>query len=546
MDSQSLVWIITAATILLILIRPKQLPEAIWACSGALLLVAFRLIAPHDALAAVGKGTDVYLFLTGMMILAELARREGFFDWVAVIAVTQAKASPARLFLIIYAVGTVVTTFLSNDATAVVLTPAVHRRFEESQRQALAVSLYLRVYRERRQLCAAHFESGEPGHLRLENAAPDGLAREFALPSLASIVLTFLVLRFAFREDLQGELAGDVEKTELSPAGRRAAYGIIGSGVALILASAFDLDLGLPTFLAALAAAVIVTLEDREAPQHVVKDISWSVLPLVAGLFVIVEAVNKHGALSLTQQALQLAAHAGRAVGAIGSAFSIALLSNVANNLPVGLIAGSALKAGGQVPPAIRNALLIGVDLGPNLVDHRFARDDPVAGGAPPRRRRRRLLEVSSLWRAGHAARADRGGSRVAANSITDRHSPRRSRQTRASSHTTTAAECPAYPLPSIYFPPRCRNARSSIAFSAAATFAFHPSLSGIWSVHGPCRRTSAVRFSCTSISSIMPLRASTAARSIVFSSSRTLPGQCTRTAGSAPSGVIDTLRPPR
>jgi len=119
------IWAITAATILLILTRPKQIPEAVWAGSAALLLVVCRLISPGDALAAVGRGTDVYLFLTGMMVLAELARYEGFFDWLAVIAVKIAKGSPSRLFAMVYAVGTIVTIFLSNDATAVVLTPAV-------------------------------------------------------------------------------------------------------------------------------------------------------------------------------------------------------------------------------------------------------------------------------------------------------------------------------------------------------------------------------------------------------------------------------------
>ena len=123
--SDALIWIISAITILLILIRPKQIPEAVWAVGGALLLLILRLIPPGNASAAVGRGTDVYLFLTGMMVLAELARREGFFDWIAFIAVESAKGSSTRLFAIIYAVGTLVTIFLSNDATAVVLTPAV-------------------------------------------------------------------------------------------------------------------------------------------------------------------------------------------------------------------------------------------------------------------------------------------------------------------------------------------------------------------------------------------------------------------------------------
>ena len=65
------------ASIVLVLIRPKGWPEAIWAVAGAALLIVCGLISPWDAAKAVGKGTDVYLFLTGMMIISELARRVG-------------------------------------------------------------------------------------------------------------------------------------------------------------------------------------------------------------------------------------------------------------------------------------------------------------------------------------------------------------------------------------------------------------------------------------------------------------------------------------
>ena len=62
----------------------------------------------------------------GMMLMSEVARKEGLFDWLAGIAVRTAKGSATRLFTLVYLVGTVVTVFLSNDACAVVLTPAVY------------------------------------------------------------------------------------------------------------------------------------------------------------------------------------------------------------------------------------------------------------------------------------------------------------------------------------------------------------------------------------------------------------------------------------
>jgi arsenical pump membrane protein len=355
----ALVWVITALTILLILVRPNRITEAVWACAGAVLLLVLRLISPGDALAAVARGTDVYLFLTGMMVLAELARREGFFDWVAAIAVNRSKGSPRRLFAIVYAVGTLVTIFLSNDATAVVLTPAVLAAVRKTKAKPLP---YLLICAFIANAASFVFPISNPANLVVYASEMPPLGtwlRIFGLPSLVSIVVTFAVLRFCVRKDLAGEIAGSADGSQLSRAGKVAAFGIAGAGVALILASAFGLDLGLPTFLAALAAAAIVTFEDRGAPLAIVKDISWSVLPLVAGLFVLVEATRQAGALRLGQAALQMA-------GSLSAAFGVALMSNLANNLPVGLLAAGVLKAG-AVPSMVRAAVLIGIDLGPNL-----------------------------------------------------------------------------------------------------------------------------------------------------------------------------------
>ncbi|MGH8300065.1 MAG: arsenic transporter, partial [Steroidobacteraceae bacterium] len=75
------IWLIAALTVLGIIIRPWGLPEAVWAVAGAAILVLGSLLPPGEAWTAVARGTDVYLFLAGMMLLAELARTEGLFDW---------------------------------------------------------------------------------------------------------------------------------------------------------------------------------------------------------------------------------------------------------------------------------------------------------------------------------------------------------------------------------------------------------------------------------------------------------------------------------
>jgi arsenical pump membrane protein len=178
--------------------------------------------------------------------------------------------------------------------------------------------------------------------------------KSFALPSLVAIAVTFFVLRFAMGKHLRGIMERKVERPQLLMAWKFAAGGIVGAGAVLMVASSFGVDLGLPTFLAALLVAVVVG-----SPLGVLRHISWDVLFLVAGLFVMVAAVDQAGALSLSRHLLQQA-------GSLDAAFGVALLANIVNNLPVGLIAGSAIQ-GAHIPQLIRNAVLIGVDLGPNL-----------------------------------------------------------------------------------------------------------------------------------------------------------------------------------
>jgi hypothetical protein len=84
--------------------------------------IAFQASWLGSALAA---GDQVYLFLGGMMLLAEIARAEGIFERIAHLALRAAGGSVERLFALVFGVCVLVTVFLSNDATAVVLTPAV-------------------------------------------------------------------------------------------------------------------------------------------------------------------------------------------------------------------------------------------------------------------------------------------------------------------------------------------------------------------------------------------------------------------------------------
>src|ERR1700733_128405 len=65
-------WLIACIATAGVILRPFAWPEFIWAIVGALLLVVLGLLPWQEALHGVARGTDVYLFLVGMMLLAEL------------------------------------------------------------------------------------------------------------------------------------------------------------------------------------------------------------------------------------------------------------------------------------------------------------------------------------------------------------------------------------------------------------------------------------------------------------------------------------------
>jgi arsenical pump membrane protein len=148
--------------------------------------------------------------------------------------------------------------------------------------------------------------------------------------------------------------------------GRVAAVGIGLTAAALMVASAMDWPLGAPTCAAGALTAIGVLACERKAPWQTLRGISWSVLPLVAGLFVLVEALDRTGVLRQLAGLLQQAVHAGRTQAAWASGIVLAFACNVMNNLPAGLIAGNAVQAA-HAPPEVAGAVLIGVDLGPNL-----------------------------------------------------------------------------------------------------------------------------------------------------------------------------------
>ena len=373
MSAHLLLFLILGGGVALMLIRPRGIAEVWWISGTTALLLLLGLLPLREAAAAAARGTDVCLFLFGMMLLAELARRHGVFDWISTWAARAAGGSAARLFTLVYVIGTAVTVLMSNDATAVVLTPAVLGVVRKARVHPLPALFACALVAN-----AASFvlPISNPANLAVfqSQGGMPPLGRwllAFALPSVLAIAVTYLVLRVAFRAELAAkEPAGTERRGEAGNKLRtEARWVLVGLGLTvavLLTASALGEPLGLPAALAVTTLAAAVSARARSNPVRLLRGISWGTLILVEGLFVMVAAATAAGALQPVRSGLLAAEKLGPAAGVLLTGFAVGIGNNLVNNLPLGLLAGAALRQA-SVHRLLADAVLIAVDLGPNL-----------------------------------------------------------------------------------------------------------------------------------------------------------------------------------
>lgn len=360
-----IVCIIAAATVAAIVARPLGVAEWVWSALGAAIIVATGLLSGKQAADAARDGLDVYAFLFGMLALAELARVHRIFDWLSDALARAVGGRTSPLFFWWYAAAIAVTALLSNDGTIVLLTPAALALTRAARIEALPF-LYAVAFVAN----AASFilPISNPANLVVFSPLPQLVPwlALFTAPSAAALVCTYVVLRVRYRERLRSAYAIDQQRQSLTPQQRFTAGVIAGALAVLVLAAALGWPVGYVAF--ALGACSVLLIGAR-APGNirtVMREGPWSIVPLVAGLFVIVRALDAAGALEVARSLLRHASAMPPVLGRLYAGAAVTVADAAINNLPAGVVARYALRAHG-IAPHVAHAVLVGIDLGPNL-----------------------------------------------------------------------------------------------------------------------------------------------------------------------------------
>ncbi len=364
---------ILVATLVLVLARPWGVSRAWWAALGGGVAVVSGLVPPGQAVGVLSETADPLVLLVGMMALGAVAEKAGFFDWAASLAVRAGGGRTKGLFVLVFGVGCLTTAVLSLDATAIVLTPIVHGAVSRLGLKPLPF-MFACVYAAN--TASLFLPISNLTNLLAYNVFDLGFARfslVMLLPATLAVLTNVLVFGWLFGGDLGGsyDAAAAPRFSPENPAFFRVAAGAI---LAVLAAFFFAPLAGVPVGVVALAAAVLVVgaarLKGWVGLREALGGVSWDVLVLVLGFFLVVRGAEGAGLGALAHAAYAAAAPGDGFLGILAVASAAALGSNALNNLPTMLLALDAsgpLVSGGQLSQAAVYATVVGTGVGPNL-----------------------------------------------------------------------------------------------------------------------------------------------------------------------------------
>ncbi|HSW57795.1 MAG TPA: SLC13 family permease [Dehalococcoidales bacterium] len=365
--------IIFVASIALVIIRPRPFNEATAAGLGAVVIVIAGIVSPVQVWSVFLDNLNVLLFFLGLMVVSIVAEKAGFFEWCAQKTVKIAGGKGPVLLAAVFGLGTVITAFFSNDATALILTPIVFTLVTRLKLNPLpyvfacafianAASMLLPVSNPVNLLAVEEF------NLKLGD-----YLKHLLIPSLIVISLTIGLFMLVFRKSI---FTVSGEKLDQTPV-KIDRFFICTSGFLALTALGYIIVsiYGQPLFYPAVGGAVLLVTGAftfrRINIGQVYRGISWSIFLFIFALGVLVKGLQNSGVIQLlTDKLVELTAY-----GPLQALFSVtlgtALGSNLINNWPMMMVSVASLEnlanQGAGLNPVLIYGAIMGADLGPNI-----------------------------------------------------------------------------------------------------------------------------------------------------------------------------------
>jgi len=289
---------------------------------GAVLMVAFRIIVPQDALRFIDFSTIVLLF--SMMLIVAYLHLAGFFDWITHLVVTRLR--PHHLLPTVILTSGVLSAFFVNDIICLVMVPFV---LTATRRMGVRPLPYLLAVATASNIGSVATITGNPQNMLIGSFS--GITYRDFLWHLGPIALGGLLLDWLLiylllvRFDARDPAVAQIPKEPTTVDHAR----LVKPGLVIFLVIAGFFAGAPPALMAAFGAAIMLISRTRD-PHLVYEEVDWGLLVFFVGLFIIVDGAEKAG---ITDDLLGFA-NLWNLHHPAGFTVVVAVLSNLVSNVP--------------------------------------------------------------------------------------------------------------------------------------------------------------------------------------------------------------------
>jgi Na+/H+ antiporter NhaD/arsenite permease-like protein len=326
-------------------IMTEKVNRAIVALVGASVMVIVGVLDQEEAIHGIDWNTIG--LLTGMMILVSISRRSGMFEYLAVWSAQAAKANPAGILFLLQITTAVLSAFLDNVTTVLLVVPVTLAIC-----QKLKVPAYPFLFSE---IFASNIGGtatliGDPPNILIGSQV--GLSFNEFVVNLTPVILVVMavqavIIHVVWGKELKASKANQAAVMRMHPGAAikdwtllKQSLVVLGAVmVAFVLARPLHLE---PATIAMCGAAILMLLDNvkhnSEKAAHNIHstfgDVEWITIFFFIGLFIVVHAVDHSGVLKLLADELVAATGGSMAASGYAILWASAVLSSIVDNIP--------------------------------------------------------------------------------------------------------------------------------------------------------------------------------------------------------------------
>jgi len=334
-------WIATVIFVLAyVVIVSEKIHKTIIALVGAALMLILKILEQHEAfhLEEFGIDWNVIFLLISMMIIINLMRPTGIFEYIAIKSAKWGKGDPFRIMAIFAVVTAMLSALLDNVTTVLLITPVTLLIADALEVDPIP---YLISCALASNIGGTATLIGDPPNIMIASKAQlDFMAFIYHLAPIVIVIMVVYLFTIKFiwgkklktRDELKKRIMLMNEKEAIKdPVMLRKSLVVLS-----LVLTGFVLHGMLhyqPATVALFGAGLLLLLSGTHEPHHILAEVEWPTIFFFMGLFVIVGGVVKVGlikwmsvqVLSLTQGNL----FATSMVVMWFSAFASAIVDNI-------------------------------------------------------------------------------------------------------------------------------------------------------------------------------------------------------------------------